>query len=66
MSQVLPGTSIYRALKAEGFALPENCGDVTLELPVDGVIVLHYRIMVDTETLAMIGRALERLAKEGS
>jgi len=64
--QIIGGFHIYQALKAEGFELPPECGDVQLELPVDGVIRLHYTELMTGERLAMVGRALIRLAQEGT
>lgn len=64
MSRPLTGTNLYRALLDEGFSLPENCGDVMLEMPVNGRIQLHCAIHVSGEDLAKLGRALARLGDE--
>lgn len=52
---------LYQALLAEGFVLPEECGDVSLELPVDGITQLVCRINITPRNVAQIGRALCRL-----
>jgi len=60
------GYGLYQALKDEGYELPEECGDVEMRLPVDGVIQLAYIVnLTDGEdgTLAKFGRALVRMAK---
>ena len=57
------GTALHRALQAEGFDLPANCGDVELEMPVDGVMILRYRIILDDMQLEKLARALSRIAK---
>lgn len=64
MVRLLSGMTIYDALKAEGFELPPECGDVQLEIPVDGVIALRYIEFLTGDRLAMVARALGRLAEE--
>lgn len=56
--------SLYEALKAEGFVLPDECGDVALELPVDGLAQLVVRINMTDTNIGQIGRALQRIARE--
>ena len=56
--------NLYDALKAEGFELPDECGDVQLTMPVDGIFQLHYTVNVMPEDLAKIGRALARMGGE--
>jgi hypothetical protein len=57
------GRALYLALVAEGFTLPENCGDVELVIPVDGVIALKYTELMTGERLERLGKALIRLSK---
>jgi hypothetical protein len=57
------GTDFYRALKSEGFDLPDECGDVHMTVPVDGPIQLHYTVNVREEDLVKIGRALEKMGE---
>jgi hypothetical protein len=57
---------LYKALKDEGFELPPECGDITLELPVDGVIRLNCPLMLTGERLAQLGRALTKMAEAQS
>ena len=59
------GTVLYHALLAEGFDLPPNCGDIEMELPVDGLIRLKYVENLSGERLAQFGRALQRVANDG-
>jgi hypothetical protein len=55
---------LYSALKAEGYILPDECADVTLEMPVDGVMQLVLRVNLTEVTQAQVGRALVRMAEE--
>jgi hypothetical protein len=64
MAQIMGTLNLYNALKAEGFELPKNCGDVQLEMPVDGVFVMVYRVMLDQEDLMKLGRALARMGEK--
>lgn len=54
---------LYEALKAEGYELPKNTSDVRLIAPIDGIVQLHLTVLVDTEELQQVGRALIRLAE---
>jgi hypothetical protein len=53
--------NLYQALKDEGFNLPPECGDILLEIPVDGLIRLHFVQNLTGEDLAKFGRALATL-----
>lgn len=65
MSRVVAsGYGLYNALKAEGFELPEECGDVEMRMPVDGAIQLALIVNLTEERLAQFGRALVRLGTE--
>ncbi len=55
--------SLYEALKEEGYELPEECCDVELLMPVDGIFKLRFEVNVTSENLAKIGRAYVRLAE---
>ena len=57
------GTDLYKALKSEGFILPDNCGDVELVMPVDGLMQVRYTVIVYGEQLAQLGRALAKLGE---
>ncbi len=63
-SRVLAGYGLYQALKAEGYELPPECGDVEMRLPVDGAIQLAYIVNLTGENLEKFGRALIRMAAE--
>lgn len=63
MPKVISGYGLYQALKDEGYELPEECADVQLVMPVDGMIQLEMRVNLTDETLAMLGRALVRMAE---
>jgi len=58
------GSTLYNALRAEGFDLPDNCGDVEMEWPVDGPYRLRYSILVDDKQMEQIGRALIGIAQK--
>jgi hypothetical protein len=58
------GTELYHALIKEGFELPENCGDVQLTMPVDGLFQLHYIVNVSGDNLVKLGRALARIGEK--
>lgn len=62
MKRVMTTYGLYQALVDEGYVLPEECGDVEMRLPVDGVIQLALIVNLTDETLAMFGRALIRMA----
>jgi hypothetical protein len=62
MTTIFPtGTDLYRALKAEGFDLPDECRDVVLVMPVDGVFVMRYEVNLKGEDLVKVGKALARI-----
>ncbi len=64
MVRAISSYGLYQALKNEGFELPEECGDVELLMPVDGVFRLYYTVLVTDENLGKLGRALARLAEK--
>jgi len=57
-------SDLYTALKAENYDLPDECGDVELVMPVDGVFQLRFIVNVTKENLAKLGRALVRVSGE--
>jgi hypothetical protein len=61
MIRLPSGTNLYRALKAEGFNLPDECRDVVLVMPVDGVFTLRYEVNLMGEDLVKVGKALARI-----
>ncbi|HXK40231.1 MAG TPA: hypothetical protein VJ837_05350 [Candidatus Paceibacterota bacterium] len=66
MAVTLPsGIELYRALLAEGFELPKECGDINLLMPVDGIfqLQLNYIVNVSGDDLAKLGRALARIGE---
>jgi hypothetical protein len=64
MAYLVASYGLYLALKDEGFTLPEECVDVKLVMPVDGVFQLEYTVNVYGERLEQLGRALQRLGKD--
>ena len=64
MARVIATTPpyLYEALKAEGFELPKECGDVQLLMPVAGIFQLSYIVNLTDDDVARIGRALTRYA----
>lgn len=63
MIQLYRTPELYEALKAEGFKLPKNCGDLELDLPVDGLPTLKYRQMLEPEDMLKIAKALARISE---
>lgn len=55
--------SLQEALMKEGYELPDGCGNVMLRMLPPDVYVLSYEIVVRSEDLAKIGRALARAAE---
>jgi len=49
---------LYDALKAEGYILPDECSDVEMTLPVDGIMQLKLIVNLTGESLQQFGRAL--------
>ena len=64
MARVISTYGLYQALKDEGFNLPDECVDVEMKMPVDGVYQLHYVVNLTDERLAKFGRALVRMAEK--
>ncbi len=52
---------LIEAMRAEGFPIPEECGDVLLTIPVDGALQIHWVQFLTEERLAQFGRALARM-----
>lgn len=55
--------SLYDALKAEGYVLPDETSHVAIDIPADGVMQLVLRINLTPETTAQVGRALQRMGQ---
>jgi hypothetical protein len=61
----IPATTfLHKALQDEGFALPEDTSHVSLEMPPDGMFQLVLHLNCGAERLAILSRALMRLAVE--
>jgi hypothetical protein len=56
---------LYNALKAEGFRLPDECVDVQLVTPVDGLYQIRYVCNLTHVQLQQIGRALAKIGADG-
>lgn len=56
--------SLYEALKAEGFLLPDECADVRLLMPVDGIWQMQYRVNLSMEDFEKVSRAFIRIAND--
>lgn len=54
---------LYEALLAEGFKLPDECADVHLVMPIDGLYQLEYKVNLFGERLAQVGRALAKMGE---
>lgn len=63
MVQIVSTIRLAEALKLEGYPLPDECSDVSLEMPVAGAMMLRYSVFVTTENLPKLGRALIRLCQ---
>lgn len=59
-TQAYRGTQLGKALIAEGVC-PSNATQVTLTVPVDGAVMLHYDVLVDPADVPKIIRALSSL-----
>jgi hypothetical protein len=65
MEQSMPsGTALFQALQAEDFPLPDDCADVKLTMPIDGLFQLHYVVNVSGDSLTKLGRALTRIGED--
>lgn len=55
---------LYNALVAEGYELPTlgDSRDISVEMPIDGIMQLVFRFAVSAEDLGKIARALARIA----
>lgn len=58
-------TNLYEALKAEGFLLPDECSEVYMTTPIDGLPQLHYTVNLRNDDLTKVGRALQQMAGSG-
>jgi hypothetical protein len=59
--RVVSTYSLYEALKAEGFELPEECRDVRLLMNFDSAFMVQFDCFLSGERLHQFGRALARL-----
>ena len=64
MRHLMSTRNLADALKAEGFAIPENCAEARLIMGPNDPFVIEYRVFVDGANLDRLGRALQRLAQE--
>lgn len=64
MARVISTHGLYEALKAEGFILPDECADVHMTMPIDGLYQLHYTVNLRDEDMIKLGRAFIRMAEE--
>ena len=63
MAKIISTYGLYYALKDEGFDLPDECVDVEMKMPTDGIYQLHYIVNLTDDRLAKFGRALVRMAE---
>ena len=64
LHRIPTGSELYEALLKEGFRLPENCADVKMIMPIDGMFQLMYTVNLTGHELAKVGRALERIGNK--
>ncbi len=62
MSKIQAASLLAACLIEEGL-VPKECGDIDLEMPVDGAVRLIYRVFVDDVDLAKMGRAFAKAAR---
>lgn len=55
-------SALSQALVEEGL-VPEECGDIEISLPVDGVVTLTYRVFVRVVDMEKLGRAFAKAAQ---
>lgn len=49
---------LYKALKAEGIAIPDNCIGLQLEMATDSIFVLRVTQTLTQDDIAKFGRVL--------
>lgn len=64
MRHILGTHHLKKALEAEGFQLPDHCGEVRLVMDVNRPFVLQYDVFVDEDQLVKVGKALARIGEE--
>src|SRR4029450_451179 len=62
---IMTTRALYEAVKAEGFPLPENCGEVLVVMGVNAVMLLQYDVFITDENLARLGLGFLRMAGRG-
>ena len=62
MATIIGTIGLYEALLAEGYALPEHCADIRIDMGVDTAVTLTFTQYVTDEDLAKLGRAMARMA----
>ena len=63
MKRAYSGLELGAALNKEGL-LPPECREVSLHMPIDGVIVLRYEVSVREEDVLKLARAIASLAEK--
>ena len=53
------GSPLAQALIEQGL-VPKECGDIVLEMPVDGLVKLKYEVWVTNVDLLKLSRAFQR------
>lgn len=59
MSRITASSLLAACLIEEGL-VPKECGDIDLEIPVDGAVRLIYRVFVDEVDLEKLSRAFAK------
>lgn len=57
--KVITGWEFGKALADAGI-LPRNCGDLIIEVPVDGPVIIHMVAFGDDRLLNVIGSSVNR------
>jgi hypothetical protein len=58
MKKIVSGWELGEALVKAGI-IPEHCGDVIIEVPVGGVVIIHCKMFADESILKVIPTSVE-------
>jgi hypothetical protein len=60
-NNIIGAFRLVEVMRSEGFPLPENCREARLIMGVDNAFMMQYDVFLTDETLAQLGRSLQRL-----
>lgn len=65
MPNQIPSTLfLVEALEVEGFPLPDQCREARVIMGIDNAFMIQYDVFLTDDTLAKLGRALQRVAEK--